>query len=1532
MKEQTISSRLTTVCKKYKDKIAVKTDTAAISYSQLDTLSDQLAKNIFANTGQSNIVATLLAPSLEYILSITGINKSGNAFLPIDTAHPLNKIEEQLHFSKPSVILVSKEWTHLIENISEDILVLRIELDANTLHISKKVVGDWVELEKPTNEVLEIEMDKKSNSYVLYTSGSTGKPKAILGRNDSLCHFIEWQIDEFKLSEVKGALLTNLGFDVSLRDIFTPLLSGGELIIPSRSVREDIFYILDLIKTEKIELLHVVPSMLKVFAQQDAAYFASIKFVFTAGEALFWKDVYQWKEKINSTALITNLYGPSETTLAKFFYTITEPIEKNWEQIVPLGKPLPDTQVYIYANNQICKEGETGEIMISTDYRSNGYLFNDELNNEKFVTIKIEEKTVNVYATGDLGFLKNGYLHFAGRKDRQVKIYGNRVELLEVETVLAGIKEIEECAVLFIENADNQILIAFYTAKSGLQEETVTNYLKSFLPNYMIPHSIVYIHEIPLNTNGKKDYRKLLEIYNQKNHKSAVSTDSQTDLKNKVYAIIQKYAFVTTIKEDDTFMKLGVSSLKSIQILSNFYKEFKVKIPLVFILNNKIKDIVNFISDSLSTNTTVEVEDKKEDYSFLVSPNQRQMLIATMYSKESNLAYNVLLAFRIKGNLDEVKLTNYVNHLVQSNEIFRTTYTYSNNSFQQKILPKEGKYQVYEKIEINETNIEDYLKEELNTEFELFNDSLPLKISLLQVGQNDFVLVFKTHHVTVDIQALAQIKNDFMNYYHNGVMKTTNPTLEYIHFTQHYNHLLNSQVASKTKDFWKGKFMNKFNFELPSDFKRMNARDFGGKNVSLDLGESLSKKILAFNKENSVSLFMLYSSTLSLFFRNYSKSNEIIFGIPMTLRDMGETYNDTVGFFVNTLPVKFIIDENKQFKEYLQDRINDLLDYYENKFYPFSQIVEDINYRHELNRNPVFNYMVVGIESESYSKNEKDETDLEIEALESNDYTTKFDLTFMVIRHDDTISLKMEYDVSLYKEETAVFFLEQIKNAMAQAVENSNLSINDIKFDHREFAHSALRSEMPAVTVPAEVKTIIQTAMSSIETLLYLIWKKILEHGDIEITQDFFEVGGTSIKAISIITQINEEFKTKFTLVDFYLHPTIKEFAELLNTKGQSNKDYQLDLEKEAIFTKTYDFPTQEFVATKAPNILLTGATGYVGCYLIRELFNYDLGKLYCLVRCDSEKEGFVRLKQNLAGKGLWQDSYENRIVIVKGDISQPRLGIDSAIYEELSNDVNLVLHNATFMNHVLHYDVLKRANVNGMEEIFQFCLNKKKKKLHYVSTTSVFNMLTYNKEVIVDESSSIANEKHYNSLGYKASKWVAERLVEKAVEKFDIPIVTHRVGLVLWDSENKTHDGSNQWLKQYLESCAILGIYPDYDRVKYLTISVNVLVKNMCYFLNKDYISGIDKYTVLHHFTKQQSPKDLVIDYYGEDIDKLTCVDEEEWLNTARKEVLPISWRLPFFDIDQDDIVDLGDKVRIILNEKTLELLKREDIILQEN
>lgn len=1522
MNEKIISSRLKEVCKIHKDKIAVKTDATSLSYTQLDVLSDELAKYINTNEVQSKIVATLLAPGLEYILSIIGINKSGKAFLPIDISHPLSKIEEQISFSKPAIIIVSKQSEHLIEKEHENVMFFLVELIDSSIHISKKVDGVWTKLQKPKAGELTIKIDRKSNAYVLYTSGSTGKPKAIVGRNDSLCHFIEWQIEEFKLDGIKGGLLTNLGFDVSLRDIFTPLLSGGELIIPARSIKEDVFYILDWIKREKIELLHVVPSVLRIFIQQDAIYFASLKFIFTAGEALFWKDVYQWREKINNIAVLINLYGPSETTLAKLFHVVTDykgSLQGNQEQVVPLGKSLPDTQVFIYNDNHVCEEGETGEILISSSYKSNGYLFNEELNAEKFGFIQIERKEVAVYATGDLGFLKNGEIHFAGRKDRQVKISGNRVELLEVEIALAGFDDIDSCAVLTNEITDNLMLIAFYTAKSELQKEAIVAYLKNFLPDYTIPGSIFYIDEIPLNANGKKNYRKLLEIYNEKNVQVIDSISNQTELKTKVFSIIKKNTSVTSIRDEDTFLELGISSLKSIQILSNLYKEFKVKIPLVFMLKNNVTAIVDFINDNLAGLNVLSEVNKPINESFQVSPNQKLMLVATMYSKESNLAYNVLLAYRIKGDLDEQKIKNFVHHLIQTYEIFRTTYIYSNNSFLQKIHPKSEKFNVYEKIVLNESEISNHLKDELNIEFDLFNDSVPLKVSLLEIGPDNFVLVFKTHHVTVDIQALENIKNDFLTYYHTGELKAFNPIYEYTHFTKNYNDLLHSPAVSKAKDFWMSKFMNKTSFELPSDFKRLDERDFVGGNIDLVLNESLSKKIIDFTKHNNASLFMFYTSALSLFFQNYSKSNEIIFGMPMTLRDLGETYNDTIGFFVNTLPVKFIVDENQLFKDHLQDKSKELFEYYENKFYPFPQIVEDINYRHELNRNPIFNYMVVGIESETFSETDNG-FNFKIEPLGSNDYTTKFDLTFMVIRHDDTISLKMEYDAKLYKEATAVFFLEQIKNVLNQVIDNNSILIKDIKFDYREFAQPVLKSSESTENEKVKDKSAIISSMNSIEMMLYLIWKETLGHGEIEVTEDFFEAGGTSMKAINIVTRINTEFKTKHTLVDLYLNPTIKLFAELLNRKASSNNDYQISLEKEAVFSKKYDLQVGEFIASGPVNILLTGATGYVGCYLTESLLKYDIGKLYCLVRCHSEEEGFARLKKNMLSKGLWQDRFEKHIVIVKGDVSHAKLGIESHIYEELSSEVNLVLHNATYMSHLLNYEVLKRANVSGMEEIFQFCLNKKMKKLHYISTTSVFNAFTFNKDIVVDESSSIDNEKHYNHVGYKATKWVAEKMAEKAAVQFGIPIVNHRLGLVLWDSTNKMYDGTNQWLKQFIESCGILGSYPDYDAIKYLTINIDVLVDNICSFINKDYKSDKGKYTTLNHFTKLKSPKDLVVDYYGEGIGKMTCIDAEEWLTTAKKKELPISWKL--LDLDEDELAKLGPDERVILNDKTFELL----------
>lgn len=1150
-----------------KTQIAVKDSSAYFTYEQVEKWATALAKYIYSEIGHKKIIATILPAGIEYIVGILAINKSGNSFFPIDRKHPKQIISKLINHAGPAIILTNiNSANHVPDSIDFSILALKIE--SNNISIKRHTDDCWLELcgeENSETDIFNIEVEGISDGYLINTSGTTGEPKTIVGRNESLCHFIQWQIHQFNLSGIRVAMCTSIGFDVSLRDIFTPLIGGGTLVIPDEDICENIVKLISWIREERIELLHLVPSVFRLLTSELAGPIASLKYVFLAGEPLYWKDVYNWESRCSNNTQLVNLYGPSETTLAKLFYVI--PAERNnlldLNQIVPLGQPLPDTQVYVLRDGKITIEGEKGEIHIATLYGSNRYLKREEQYRGKFKKIVLSNnKEVVAYRTGDEGYFNNGLLNYSGRLDRQIKIAGNRVEPLEIQAVLLEFAGVTEAYVLIDERDKlNYKIIAFYIADRLQESEVVLNYLKNSLPNYMIPHFIYQLNELPLNINGKVDSGKLMDYYQQENQErySVIGEIYADDLYGKVYSIIERTVSNSFPDENKTLMQLGVSSLKAIQILANLYKEFRTQIPLAFLLSNNAKSISYYIKEHVPDSAIVS-RNKEEFKDYYASPTQTLMLFASYLNRRSNIAYNVLLSYKVSGCFQEKKLIDFVQNLLTCNEIFRTSYHFSDDSIvNQNINPIPTVTNVYKKVYVKPEEVNEFIDKELNTEFDLIKDNCLLKVILLEVTKNEYILIFKTHHITVDVHSLQLMQGRFINYYANGISDLYNWKLQYKAFTQAYNIFLTQNEMEKSKHFWMNKFRNRIEFQLPTDFERPKYRSFLGLNEETYLEDELTKRIFSYLQDNNCSLFMFYSCVLSILFWRYSGSREIVFGIPMTLRDFGETYNDTIGFFMNTLPVTVNIYEDITFKQFLKDQVSNFIDFYKNKYYPFPYIVENLDYKQDINKNPLFNYMIAGFEQIKENEVAQLDAGTTLKLYRENDTTSKFDLSFFIINTEGRLKLQIEYDTSLYRQETILFFLNQLKSALSEIISNPDLSLCGISFKNYPFGcktyvnNSHQLPEQEQLQMSNDInKQEFPYSNSELESRLFAIWKTIPMLKDFSMTDNFFDIGGTSMKAISLITRINDEFTVNFTILDLFIYPNIKAFSEFMQKK---NKD-----------------------------------------------------------------------------------------------------------------------------------------------------------------------------------------------------------------------------------------------------------------------------------------------------------------------------------------------------------------------------------------
>ncbi|UCH94519.1 MAG: amino acid adenylation domain-containing protein, partial [Candidatus Aminicenantes bacterium] len=504
-------------------KTAIKFNETEVSYLDLERKSNQIA-NFFhekvpgdpsGSRGEIFNAAVLLDRSPGIITSLIGILKAGLVFVPISPNIPAKRLELLLDETKAHWVVTSLTYYNRFEEFFKthnEINVLLVErglrdsgpgLPPSTFTID---VNEW-------QGELEFEMRYNKHCYIYFTSGSTGIPRGVLGRHKSLHHYIDWQVHEFDVDNTfQVSQFIPPTFDPYLRDIFVPLAAGGTICIPGYNTLMNPAKLIAWIDENKINLIHMVPSLFKLVSREIPGpdHFVDLKYIFLAGELLRGSDIRRFIEIFGQRIQLVNQYGPTETTLAKFFYKI-KPGDIN-KSIIPVGKPIKGAEALILDQKKRKRlTGNSGEIYIRTPYISSGYFNKKELNKEVFIRNPFShDKNDIVYKTGDIGrLLFDGNIELTGRVDNQVKIRGQRVEPGEIENLLLNLHHIKEAAVVDKEDKNGEKFLCAYLVPAndrpgGTKPDVaqIKSLLSKDLPGYMVPSYFITLDALPLNPNG----------------------------------------------------------------------------------------------------------------------------------------------------------------------------------------------------------------------------------------------------------------------------------------------------------------------------------------------------------------------------------------------------------------------------------------------------------------------------------------------------------------------------------------------------------------------------------------------------------------------------------------------------------------------------------------------------------------------------------------------------------------------------------------------------------------------------------------------------------------------------------------------------------------------------------------------------------------------------------------------------------------------------------------------------------------------
>jgi len=574
--EQSIASRFRTQVARNPDALAIEEGDRSLSYSELDALANRMAHAILAITPQTTSpVALLLATSLRQIVGLLGVLKAGRFYVPVDAALPAARISAILEDTAPALLIVCNA------TVAQAYAVV----GGNTPILNLDKPGEGLSASDPG-----IEISPDALAYVLYTSGTTGRPKGVVQTQRNVLHNVMRHTNTFLIGcGDRQTLLYLYSVYGGSRDIFNALLNGASL--HAYSVAQDgVSGLAQWLRQKRVNIYCSVATVFRHFFQTLTLpeSFPDLRLIKLGGEATYSRDIEQLRPLLQGGCVVHCGLGATETGLARTYWVHRD--TQIGSPSVPLGYEVAGMELLLLdENGQAVAPGEIGEIVIQSSYLALGYWDNEQLSQTCFA-LSEDNPELRRYQTGDLGVMHSGgCLEHRGRKDFQVKIRGNRVEIAEVEQSLLGLPEIAEALVLPRPDAQGENrLVAYVVEKPGqaCSLPGIRRALSENLPNFMLPEAIVVLPVFPQLANGKINRKALPEPEFQISRQSQAYVQALTPFEHELVRIWEKTLNLEGVGIDDNFFELGGHSLQASRILAAFANGLDIQIPVKVLFDN----------------------------------------------------------------------------------------------------------------------------------------------------------------------------------------------------------------------------------------------------------------------------------------------------------------------------------------------------------------------------------------------------------------------------------------------------------------------------------------------------------------------------------------------------------------------------------------------------------------------------------------------------------------------------------------------------------------------------------------------------------------------------------------------------------------------------------------------------------------------------------------------------------------------------------------------------------------------------------
>ncbi|RAV13557.1 non-ribosomal peptide synthetase [Mycolicibacterium sp. GF69] len=968
--------------------VAVRFEGRSVTYRQLDEASNRLAHLLVARgAAPGRRVALVLNRSVEAIVAIMAVLKTGAAYVPIDPAHPLERIRFTVSDAGPIAAVVTGSLADRLDGC-----------DLPVIGLDDPAVASCPVSPLPAPRSDDI-------AYLIYTSGTTGVPKGVAITHRNVISLLDSVQEDLPPAGV-WSQWHSYAFDVSVWEIWGALLRGGRLVVVPDAVVGSPADFHALLVSERVSVLSQTPSAFYALQAADAALPATgsqltLDAVVFAGEALEPPRLEAWLENHQDSPRLINMYGTTETTVHASIRQISERDVRAHSS--PVGVPLTHLSFFVLDKwLRAVPAGVVGELYVAGAGVGVGYVGRAGLTSSRFVACPFGGVATRMYRTGDLvRWDADGQLDYVGRGDDQVKIRGYRIELGEVRAALATCDGVDQAVVIVREDRPGDKRLVGYVTESvseAVDPGALRVTLGERLPQYMVPSAVVVVTGLPLTVNGKLDRRALPAPQYQDADEYHAPGSLTEEILAGIFGLVLG---VERVGVQDSFFELGGDSLMATRLVAAVNTSFDVDLPVRAVFEAPTVAQLALSLDGGNFGRSAPLVAVERPAVVPLSFAQQRLWFVDQLQGPSPM-YNMATALRLRGTLDADSLCQALADVVGRHESLRTTFPVVEGEPQQSVVAVEHAdfgWQIVNAEGWTAAILREAIDAAISHPFVLATD-IPLRATLFRVAEDEHVLALVLHHIAADGWSIAPLARDISVAYvrrcEGFLPGWDSLAVQYVDYTMWQRDQLgdlddpDSRIAGQM-EYWEQTLAGMpERLQLPTDRPYPAAADHRGARVTIDWPAELQHAVGRLARENNATSFMVVQAALAVLLSSISASTDVAVGFPIAGR-RDPALDELVGCFVNTLVLRVELAGNPSVTELLSHVRARTLDAYEHQDVPFEVLVERLNPARSLAQHPLVQVMLAW-------QNNGPATlalgELEVAPLSADTHTARMDLAF----------------------------------------------------------------------------------------------------------------------------------------------------------------------------------------------------------------------------------------------------------------------------------------------------------------------------------------------------------------------------------------------------------------------------------------------------------------------------------------------------------------------------------------------------------